>query len=481
MGPINDKANITAGYFHHVDDTTKTATALRATYQPSLNNKITNKFARMDMPRLAGFTNAVRDFDLSIRQSWNRNRLASARNKIDDLRAKGEGGDKRQRLQASVERREHKEVRHTDKRTIGKAAVHQALEDETKEAQELLQARLASLQYQPLEGLRAVEHERVSSRYLSATGDGHRIKIHSEGPPRLAAMVANQVSAGYDRGSSGVSNRTRSAMQHALVGIQGAALSIKGGVAGQLAGSRMLDQGSRARMDVRAARAGEKREMLQASLRGNVALNAAYQQTVEQQIAAAGRRQDARAAPGGEDLPEYVVRASHEGVKPPQTRFWDRKVNQFYAATPAKTEAAAAADDASSISSLDEKEMEQEQSTQRKPGRLGRFVLGVSNLRNKREVRRAAADVAIAQAKLAGSPAQEKEAGYEDAWQRGNTALAKSSHAYATRRSAWSGKLMETLQQQEVRNFQNDAFPAQADLNEPLPWQRRPGDERDDR
>lgn len=100
MGPINDKANITAGYFHHVDDTTKTATALRATYQPSLNNKITNKFARMDMPRLAGFTNAVRDFDLSIRQSWNRNRLASARNKIDDLRAKGEGGDKRQRLQA---------------------------------------------------------------------------------------------------------------------------------------------------------------------------------------------------------------------------------------------------------------------------------------------------------------------------------------------------------------------------------------------
>ncbi|MBP0597287.1 hypothetical protein J8I26_04175 [Herbaspirillum sp. LeCh32-8] len=484
MGPINDNTNITAGYFHHVDDTSKTATARRATYNPSPNNKITNKFARMDMPRMAGMVNAVRDFDLSIRQSWNRNRLNSARNKVDDLRAKGETGDKMQRLQESVGRREHKDMRLVDKRSIGKAAVQKALNDETEMAQENLQAHLRSLDYQPLEGLRDVEHERVTSRYLSSVDDGHRIKIHSDGPPRLAAMVANQVSADHDRGASGISRRARSTMQHALVGIKGASLSLTGGVTGVMAGSRMLDQGSRARMDVRSARARQERDMLKGALGGNEALNASYRQTVEQQIADAARRQAASEGQNGQDLPTYVVRASQDGIKPPQTRFWDRKVNQFYSPrplAPATGEAATdAASDASSIHSFDEKEAEEQQTVQRKPGRLARFALGVSNLRNKRALQRAGAEVAMANAKLAGFPDSEKKEAYEAAWQRSHTALDKASHAYATRRSAFQGKLIETLQQAEVRDYQQTSFPEQTHLSGNLPWPRRPGDERDD-
>ncbi|TWC67345.1 hypothetical protein [Herbaspirillum sp. SJZ099] len=454
MGPIDNKPVNSPGYFHRSDDASKTATALRSTFNPSPNNKITNMLARHHMPRAAGMVNAVRDLDLSIRKSWNQRRLDSARSKLGKMTGAEEkpGAFDLQRQRAAeqqVEQREHNIRRLNGKQLIGQDAKAGRLDHQTvSELNEALQSHLKGKDYVPLSGLSDAKPESVRSRYLNEINDNHRIKVHSDGPPQLASYVANRVSAAYDRGASGVASRTLSTLQHALVGIQGAALSVKGAVAGSLAESKYLDAGGRARMDVRAARSEQKRTMLQASLKGNEVLKQAYRDVVEEQA----RSARARFAPSDNpDQPRYVVRASAEdGKAPPQTRSWERRINQL------------------------RQQPDAEQGMPRKPGRLARFALATSNLRNKRAVHKAGGDMLLAAVKLNGINSDEQNAASMRKMEQSATAYDKAGHKYVARRSLLQGTLIETLAKPEMREMLDRSFPTQDRVHDDLPWQSRP-------
>ncbi|WP_050468532.1 hypothetical protein [Herbaspirillum chlorophenolicum] len=473
MGPIDNKPVNSPGYFHHIDDASKTSTALRSTFNPSPNNKITNMLARHHMPRAAGMVNAVRDLDLSIRKSWSQRRLDSARSKLEKMTGAEEkpGAFDLQRQRA--EQHEHNIRRLNGKQFIGQDARAGRLDHQTvSELDEALQSHLQGKGYVPLSGLSDAKPESVRSRYLSDINDNHRIKVHSDGPPRLASYVANRVSAAYDRGASGAASRTRSTLQHALVGIQGAALSVKGAVAGSLIESKHLDAGGRARMDVRAARSEQKRTMLQASLKGNEVLKQAYRDVVEEQAKSAR----ARFAPSDNpDQPSYVVRSAGDGKAPPQTRSWERRINQLRQ-QPDVAPAAATLESQSTGYSTDGSidKPDAEQGAPRKPGRLARFALAASNLRNKRDLHKASGDMTLVFAKVIGVNSEQQHAAHMRDLKQSLTASDKAGHKYVARRSLLQGTLIETLAKPEMREMLDRSFPTQRRVHDDLPWQSRP-------
>jgi hypothetical protein len=84
----------------------------------------------------------------------------------------------------------------------------------------------------PLSGSGATRHGKLPGAYLAACGDGHRIRMHSERRPLLARLIANALSAGYDRGAGGAGYPVLSTWQHALVGVYRAGLaSVRGNAA----------------------------------------------------------------------------------------------------------------------------------------------------------------------------------------------------------------------------------------------------------
>lgn len=326
MAHINGTPDSLAGYFHESGDAEKTATARRSDYKPGPLNRLTNKFARNDHPRLAKFANGIRSIDLSLRQAVNNRRLDSARKRFDAV----DGADNAtlaelQAAAAPVNRLAHKARRLDTKQLLGQVAAAGELADGVQEANEGLQHALLEDGFVPLEGLRDIAHTSIPSGYLVGP-DGHRIKINMERAPLAARVVADSVSAGYDRGSSGAGRAIRSTWQHALVGVYSAEQSIKGMAARKLSGASWLDDGARARMDVRAARTVQKRTLLQAAFKGNAGLNNAYIAVVNEQQEGAQQRLDNSAGP------EYAVRERVDGVKPAQTHFLERRAKAYYQA-----------------------------------------------------------------------------------------------------------------------------------------------------
>ncbi|MCA1325635.1 hypothetical protein [Herbaspirillum sp. alder98] len=478
MGPIDNKPIPSPGYFHQAGDASKTSTALRSTFNPSPNNKITNMLARNHMPRAAGMVNAVRGLDLSIRQSWNQRRLDSARGKLEKMTGAADQTNVAdlQSQRQRVEQREHNALRLHGKQALGEQASSGRLEQTVSDFDEALQDHLTKKDYVPLTGLSDIKAENVKSWYLNDIKDNHRLKVHSDGPPLLAEHVARRVSAAYDRGASGAASRSLSTLQHALVGIQGAALSVKGAVAGRLAESQYLDAGGRARMDVRAARSEQKRTMLQASLQGNASLRQAYRDVVEEQAKSAR----ARTAPSDDpNQPHYVARAAGpNGEAPPQTRSFDRFVNRL--AQPREVAPPAAKLESQSTGSSTTGSIDRpaaEPGVQRQPGRMSRFAMAAANLRNKRHLQKAGGDLALASVKLRGINSEEQDGAYKQQVRQSSAATDKAGHQYVARRSALQGKLLETLDKKEVRKMQDDAFPTQRWVHDELPWQPPRDDE----
>lgn len=417
MANIHGRPGIAAaGYFHDPGDVQKTATALRATYNPSLSNRITNAFARQERPKLAKFVNGFRNLDLSLREAVNGRRQDKARKQFAALA--GDDNASTEDLQAAARRLdhlEHKAGRLDTKRTLGETARAGALDEGVQLANEGLQEKLLQEGYVPLAGLRDVPHDRVPSPYLVSGEDGHRIKIHSERPPLLARMIANSVSDGYDRGSSGAGRAARSTLQHALVGVYSAEQSIKGMGARALAGSGWLDKGASARMDLRGARTVQKRHLLQASFGGNVTLNDAFEQVRGQQTAHAEAYEDA--APD-----EYARHGAPNGVRPLQTRFWQRRVDAFYSRHSGDGPPPGAAPDA-----------------------IARFAVGVANLRAKASKSVYASRQQRAEAKAQASEDSDVRDRYVAKASRYGANADKWGQQVSRNRSALQGRLLDTL------------------------------------
>lgn len=466
MASIGGKPDIPAGYFHQIDDTTKTATAQRATFNPSVNNQITNRFTRMGMPKVANMVNSVRNMDLSIRQSVNKRRLDSARSKFGALEDEQSGDtEKLQKYGGQMQRFGLKQARLDNKRLIGEAAVKGELADGTQLANQAFAGELRSRDYQELSGLRDTPLHQIASNYLSSRDDRHRIKINSERPPALARMIANSVSSGYDNGSSGASRAARSTVQHALVGIQGAALSIKGSMSRSLSESKWLDEGARARMDVRAARTTQKKSMLQASFQGNIALNRAFERTRGEQAA------DAAARLANPEGPDYEIRESIQGVKPPQTRLWERRASAFasafYAAPPE------AANHAAETNSLAGNDVASAEAQGRKAGRMARVAIGISNIGPRAALAYHAAKASQIHVKLHSARSEEEYDSYDLKREKQEALINNRAHVAMTRRSIVQGKLIDTLKSRENIETMDASFPLTDDVQRPLRQQGR--------
>lgn len=474
MAHINGRPEIPAGYFHERGDTEKTGTARRSTYKPSLSDRITNRFARNERPALAKFVNGVRNLDLSLRQSVNQRRLNSARDRFQAVDSREDASTEELQVAGAPARRfEHIARRLETKKMLGQTALAGELKEGLEQATEGLQDDLRQDGYVPLTGLRATSQESLPSRYLVSPDDGHRIKVNSERPPLLARMIANSVSAGYDRGSSGASRSIRSTLQHALVGVYSAEQSIKGMAARSLSGSSRLDDGARARMDVRAARTGQKRTMLQASLQGNEALNNAYRSVVNEQIAAADTRLD---DPNG---PRYEVRPGVGAIKPPQTHFWERRVNAYYRsreeeATPMQSPSRSSSPAPSVLESGSESSQDTSPTSRsRSSGAIARFAIGVSNLRGKAAHSVHKAIVRDADAKMQRSEDPAERARYAERGARHQAGADKWEHTVTVRRSTLQGKLIDTLKDDKARELMDNSFPQSRDgrVHNPKPWE----------
>lgn len=320
-----------AAYMHRADDPTHTATSRRATFKPGINDKITNLFARREHPKIAGFVGSLRTMDLKLRESINQRKLGNDRARLERMvsPASPEESEKqaaaRQHLDREIERREIKQQRLQRKQLLsGKAREGSLDEAALVEANAWQRSDLEGRGYTDTVGLSATRLHSVGTHYLSHKGDRHGIRINDMKPPATAALVASMSSAGYDRGSTGVTAAARSTVQHALVGVHAAALLMKGETELFLSKSGRLDQGTRNRLAASARSAGHQRKMLRASPLGKDAVNLAFEEGVEAQIKAAEKLQA--------DDTEYEVRESNAGIEPPQTSHLQRKVNAYYRA-----------------------------------------------------------------------------------------------------------------------------------------------------
>lgn len=454
MAHIKGGAPVPAAYSYHPGDAAKTSSALRSTFQPSISDRLTNQFARQGHPTLAKFVNSFRQADLSIRQALNQQRLSSERARADAfmgcapaVRAPLAGGP--------IGRHEHQARRLDTKRMLGEVAQAGVLHEGLELANEGLQEHLAQAGYVPLSGLSATPHDHLPSRYLVAPGDGHRIKIHSEAAPKLARMISSSVSAGYERTAGGAGRSMRSAAQQMLVGAYSAQQSAKGQLAGSMANSSLLDPGARARMEVRTARAGQNRTMMQAALGGNEQLNSAYRGVLDQQIEQAWDRVNQRAGT------DYAVRSAPGGIKPPQTRFWERRVNAFYEQGGAQAGAASAAQ-ATSL----------KQAPSALAGSIARFALGVANVRNKAAQQLHLPPQSSTRASSERSPDASARVPPGVGNARDRAAAAKLKYGAAVRHSAMKGNLIATLANDRTRQVMEQSFPRTQDhsLHHPKPW-----------
>lgn len=434
MAHINGRPDIPAGYFHASSDVEKTATARRASFNPSLSNRITNKFARTDKPKLARFVNSVRDIDLSLRQKVNNRRLTGARDRFEALQQSEQASPEQKRAgQADLDRLEHKGRRLESKQLLGQIARAGELEEGAQLLTEGLQQDLHAAGFVPLSGLRQAAPARLPSSYLIAP-DGHRIKVNAEAPPLMARLVANSVSADYDRGASGASRALRSAMQHALVGVYSAEQSIKGMAARRLADNPRLDQGARARMAVRAERTESNRTMAREALGGNLALDRSYRVAIGQQI------DNAEARISDPQGPRYGVHDSVAGIKPPQVRAWERRANDYFQARPEATPAADAPHP-------------------RRGAPIVRFAVKLATLHGRAthawhlDAARSAAD----SLQTGSDPAARERLGQKQA--RHEAGAAKAQYGLTVLRSLRQGQLLQALDDPATRQLLDTAFP----------------------
>ncbi|MBN9473214.1 MAG: hypothetical protein ABS43_12405 [Bordetella sp. SCN 67-23] len=339
MSRIDNPADVQAGYMYRPDDHTGVATAKRADFRPGPNDKLVNALARKEHPRAAGLVNTLRTLDLGLRRSVNTARLDSARARLDKMKQENVPADKaqafaerRRRLEARVENLDLKDARLDLKQQLSKQARAGSLPEALPIANMTIGEELERRGYTEATGnLSKTGLRSEQSQYLVSSADGHRIRVNAERPPWLARMVASSVSAAYDRGSSGTAAAALNLAQHALVGVKMAAAHVEGAAAKGLSTSKQLDEGSRARMEAAVERTLGKRDMLRSSLQGRSALNAAFDRAVDAQQASAAQRLNTQSQHG------YRVRDAVHGIKPPQTRLLERRVNQYYQA---KAEAA---------------------------------------------------------------------------------------------------------------------------------------------
>jgi len=450
MAHINGRPIMSAGYFHAEGDATKTATALRATYNPSLSDRISNRLARASHPQSASFVNKVRQFALKRRDNDNTRQLAGARERFDVMaRSSNTSPEQFDAARQDIARYAHMEQRLADKSTLSVLASAGDLANGVEQLSGRLQDSLSASGYVPLAGLRDTAHARENSGYMVSRTDGHRIKINTESPPRLARMIANSVSAGYDSGSSGAGRVMRSVMQHALVGVYSAEQSIKGMAARQLAGSAHLDEGARARMSLREVRSTQNRTMMRAALGGNVTLNQAYENVVDEQVTNAIGRMN---KPNG---PDYALREDVGGIKPPQVRFIERRVNEYFQQ---RTQPGTAPDDVNAASHGEQDVPPSSAPQARRGASIARFAVKLLDLRSKaiQHHHTSAAGHAANSVKASADPAQRERLGALQA--RHEAGAAKAQYGRNVRRSLLQGQLLETLADPANRKLIDTAF-----------------------
>ena len=450
MAHINGRPDIPVGYFHAADDATKTATALRASYNPSLSDRITNRLARANHPKQASFVNTVRQFALSRRENATTRKLAVARERFDALaRSSNTNPEQLDTAQHAIDRYAHMQQRLGDKRTLGALAAEGELDSGVEQLTAGLQEKLSESGYVPLAGLRETAHAREQSNYLVSRDDGHRIKVNTESPPRLARMIANSVSAGYDRGSTGPGRAMRSVMQHALVGVYSAEQSIKGMAAKRLAGSAHLDVGAAARMDVRGLRSTQNRTLMRAALGGNVELNQAYAKVLDEQADNAIDRINKQHGP------DYALLADVGGIKPPQVRFVERRVNEYFQP---RTQPGAAPNGVGTASEAPREPTPASAPQARRGASIARFAVKLLDLRSKaiQHHHAGAARHAANSVQASADPAQRARLGALQA--RHEAGVAKAQYGRAVRRSLLQGQLLDTLADPGHRKLLETAF-----------------------
>lgn len=451
MNTINSRPTIPAGYFRASGEAIKPEALRRARYEPAPQDRIANSFARRGWTRVAGFANAIRGLDLKMRQKVNTRRADSARGRFDALDPERSTSSERAAAKAHVDRLDFKGRRLETKRDLLQAAREGKLEESAQQATRELQDALKQDGYEAVERSRHRGPASVTSDYLVSAEDGHRIKINSERPPRLARMIAHAVSAGHDDGVSGVGRAMMSTVQHALVGVYSAELWAKGKGAGMLSNSQHLDEGARARMDLRAARSRHKRKLLHGSLDGNEALGNAFHGVLERQRESGQARLDAS------EGPRYDKRAGMYGVAPPQTRFWERKVDAYYRTDTPETPDAAS--EAGFEKAREAGPAAQDSAPGRRAGSIARFALGVANLRNKAATTYHQARAESAAAKLRDSAEPDEQGQLQEKFGRHQAAADKRRHTTALRTSAMQGRLIETLKDSDTREQVDKTFP----------------------
>jgi len=468
-----------AAYLYAPEDPTRTRTAQRATFNPSLRDRITNRLANQDHPRLAGFVNSLRVTSLKLRDSSNNRALQRTRDRFDALsrNAVEDDDEERHALKTTIDNRTTQQARIEVKKTLAQNALkgkyREALADANQEYPDMLREKGYTVQ---ATDRATTPSNSATTNYLISQRDGHRVRVNTERPPGLARMVASSRSEAYDKGTSGGSwAAARSTVQHALVGVQQAALYVKGSTAGKLSRQQwMLDDGSRRRLEASSRRAADDRSMLSEAFHGNDALNQAFDAAVQRQRDQAARMV-APAEADAADGPRYEIRQPVRGVKPPRLNFLERRMVARYS-KPVTGEGTAQASAAEAIDAAAQAD-QSGPALPRRAGRMMQFAVEISVVGARASSFYHQGMVGDLQWKALSRGSREAEdKNYEKLAEHVVKADAKA-YPMVIRRSAMQGLLQSPMTAGHARNIMEGHFPLVQDVAAPPPASVEPESE----
>lgn len=331
------------GYYHHADDATQTATAQRATFTPTLSNKLSGwalDKGGEKMQKLGHAIQYLRNKDLTLRKNLQRSNQSrrvstierAARREAGGLALAGRGNSDRisdidQRSARDVDQA-HDQGRLKRERLEWKQFINEApstaeMTRRIATANKAMGEMLGDSGYVPLGGLAQRAPEAVDPAYLS-NAQGRRVRANYTQPPLLARAIAQATSAQYDNGVSGADQAFRRTVQYGAVGVRNATLLAKQGF---YAAGAMVTHSDGERHDTFLRRAGKARDMRglnTAALRGNVVLGETFS-------AINNARFDANLSRLTSADRGYQFTRNQAGVAPARTSWTTRNLNSYFA------------------------------------------------------------------------------------------------------------------------------------------------------
>jgi len=296
-----------AGYWHHQDDSTQTATAQRATFTPTISNHVSQWLREKSSPKLQRLGQLIQDQrtkDLDWRQRRNESSMA-----------------RRQSAGESTLRNELKAQRLQMKHIINKADSRQGMQESLQFANNQMAGTLKQRGYQPSAGLTKIAFPRAEAEYLSSP-DGHRVRINYQQAPFLARAIGQSTSWQSDHGVTGVNKALQRTVQHGAVGVRNAALLAKQGFFKTAAFISHSDGEAETTFLRRADAASDARRLNNAALRGNVALDDEFIKVNERRSGAVKSTLTAK---------RYQPSQNFFGVSPAKTGWAARTTSEYFA------------------------------------------------------------------------------------------------------------------------------------------------------